>query len=752
MNALSTIITFIQENRKNLTSVFLILGILSATLVVVILLQRSQTYLSEAESSEVVFKNFLKEILPTNEKDLIISESLEVIVELHPKEIPQSYKIGETPLELAQAQLKPYENPPITFTYTFKNLQDNVATLLIEFLYSDGTSKKAVSSIQINGSPNYAIEFTSPKGQYKLPYDKRQWTVSTFGSKAIFTLNKEYGAARLDITEGESEKDLESLKNEIVKGSPLAPIAIEAVELNGKPSYLIGYKEEILGEGTYYYQQILKDENKFFIFEKRAPQLGYNQPYLDNLLQGFLFIGEESLPKIKGASTSSTDLTTVQLVDLIRPSVANIVHVYCLEILNLQPSLSSLSKPQYSFCASSKGSGFIVHEEGVVATNGHVAKIYPEEGLVTNLLYEGNKVFSTDLIRGVYVSKGQSPTQNQVEDFYRAINLNPQYLDRFLTEIFRLIQNKIISVGITNEKYYVNVGNEPVKIDYQKIQQGDYVGGIVPSSTTYTARFLDAHYPNRYSYDAIINKNYLRGADIALLQIDNAFNNLFPALELGSIENVREGSEIVVAGYPTLVEGQEDPRSAISYKTSTKPTITRGIISSVKEDVSGKVVLQTDASIDHGNSGGPAFNSLGQVIGIATFAFESQTGNFNFLREISELKELMAKNSIDNKLGKLTDLWRKGLNSFRHQRFGQTIEYFKKVEALSPNHPTIKELMERSENAIAKGESLEGLTGFIKGEGSSILLIVFGSVSMVSFMVAGFLGILPLFIKRRHAF
>ena len=135
MNALSTIITFIQENRKNLTSVFLILGILSATLVVVILLQRSQTYLSEAESSEVVFKNFLKEILPTNEKDLIISESLEVIVELHPKEIPQSYKIGETPLELAQAQLKPYENPPITFTYTFKNLQDNVATLLIEFLY-----------------------------------------------------------------------------------------------------------------------------------------------------------------------------------------------------------------------------------------------------------------------------------------------------------------------------------------------------------------------------------------------------------------------------------------------------------------------------------------------------------------------------------------------------------------------------------------------------------------------------------------
>lgn len=747
VNKLSAFTTFVKEKHKILASVFLTLGMLSSMFVVIIFLQRPQAYLSEAASNEVIFKNSLGEILPTNESGLIISQSSEVIVELNPKETPQYYKIAEDLSELDQTQLKPYENPPITFAYKFQNVQNNLLTLFVEFLYPGGASQKIVSSAQIDHSQGYIFDFVSPNGQYKLLYDQRQWTVSKLGPRVIFTLNKEYGAARLDIIEGESEKSLESLKNEIISGSPSAPVTIEAAEFNGKPSYILTYKEQILGVDTYYYHRIVKNENKFFIFEERVPKLTYNQSFVDNLLQNISFISSGD-KEVKGISNSSTDLTTVQLVDLIRPSVTNIVYVYCVEIINLQPQLSGFLRPQYNFCASAKGSGFIISEDGVVATNGHVTKIYPEEGLVTNLLYEGNKVFSTDLIRGVYVSKGQSPTQNQIEDFYREMNVNPQYLDGFLTEIFRLIGNKVISVSTNNEKYYVNVGSEPVRIDYQKLHQGDYASAIIPSSTTYTAKFLDFNYPNKYSYDAIVNKNYQRGADVALLKIDNASNNVFPALELGDIEKLREGSEIMVAGYPTLVEGEDDPRAAISYKTSTKPTITRGIISSIKEDLSGKVVLQTDASIDHGNSGGPAFNSKAQVIGIATFAVESKTGNFNFLREIGELKELMVKNNIDNNLGEITGFWREGLNSFRKQRFGQALKYFKEVETVNPSHPTVKEFIERSENAIAKGESLEGIAGFLKGEGSNILLIVFGSISIVSFMLAGFLMILPLFIKE----
>lgn len=152
MNKLSAFTTFVKERRKILASIFLTLGMLSSMFVVIIFLQRPQTYLSEAGSSEVIFKNSLGEILPTNEEGLIISESSEVIVELNPKKPPQFYKITEIPSELDQAQLKQYENPPIKFAYKFQNVHNNLATLFVEFLYPDGNSQKIVSPIQIDNS------------------------------------------------------------------------------------------------------------------------------------------------------------------------------------------------------------------------------------------------------------------------------------------------------------------------------------------------------------------------------------------------------------------------------------------------------------------------------------------------------------------------------------------------------------------------------------------------------------------------
>lgn len=606
---------------------------------------------------------------------------------------------------------------------------------------------RASEALPADSLPAFTRQFVSSSGKYSITFDQRVWTQtiqpdSIFGSRVIFNLNSEYGRARLDIIEGENQKDIIALTNDIIKLSRKTVTNTQRVQFKDKPSYLITYKEDVLGVDVYYYQQIVKEDSHFYIFEKRVPSLGYDQVYIDNLLDLISFAAvAQPKEQVKGISQVSSELTTVQLVDMVRPSIAYIVYFYCLDIANLAPHLSGLSSPQYQFCSASKGSGFIINDNGLIATNGHVAKVYPEEALSTRLLDQSNKAFTTDLIRGVYLSGKQNPTQNQIEDLYRELNINPQYLDRFLAEIFRLIGNKIISVSTSNEKYFVNVGTEPMKVDY--------TGTIIPSSTTYSAKLLDFNYPNRYSYEAIVNKNYTRGADVALLQIENSSNHLFPALELGNIENLREGSEIIVAGYPTLVEGEQDPRAAISYKTSTKPTITRGIISAIKKDLTDRTILQTDASIDHGNSGGPAFNQSAQVIGIATLAAESKSGNFNFLRDIAELKELMQKNNLNNQLGSLTSVWRMGLNDFWNKYYNRATKKFAEVENASPNHPTVKDFIVKSNEAIQKGESLEGIRGFMKTEKTSnIVLAIFGGVSVISFMSAGFLAILPLFFRR----
>ena len=100
-------------------------------------------------------------------------------------------------------------------------------------------------------------------------------------------------------------------------------------------------------------------------------------------------------------------------------------------------------------------------------------------------------------------------------------------------------------------------------------------------------------------------------ADLAVLKIDPGSTELV-AVPWGDSEAMRVGDWSIAIGNPLGLGG----------------TVTAGIISAISRDLgSGPYVkfLQTDASINRGNSGGPLFNIDGEVIGINS-AIISQTG------------------------------------------------------------------------------------------------------------------------------
>jgi S1-C subfamily serine protease len=93
--------------------------------------------------------------------------------------------------------------------------------------------------------------------------------------------------------------------------------------------------------------------------------------------------------------------------------------------------------------------------------------------------------------------------------------------------------------------------------------------------------------------------------DLAVLQIDARSRALQP-LPFGNSDQVRVGDSVVAIGNP------------LGYDRS----VTAGIVSAVQRAISAPNqypidhVIQTDAPINHGNSGGPLINSRGQVIGV----------------------------------------------------------------------------------------------------------------------------------------
>jgi serine protease Do len=114
----------------------------------------------------------------------------------------------------------------------------------------------------------------------------------------------------------------------------------------------------------------------------------------------------------------------------------------------------------------------------------------------------------------------------------------------------------------------------------------------------------------------IIGSDFI--SDIALLKINR--ENL-PFIKMGDSEKILLGEWAIAVGNPFGL-----------FEISNYPTVTVGVISAMDRDF-GKIgqqrqdmriypnMIQTDASINHGNSGGPLCNALGEAIGMNTFIY-----------------------------------------------------------------------------------------------------------------------------------
>jgi S1-C subfamily serine protease len=123
--------------------------------------------------------------------------------------------------------------------------------------------------------------------------------------------------------------------------------------------------------------------------------------------------------------------------------------------------------------------------------------------------------------------------------------------------------------------------------------------------------------------------------DIAVLRIKAAQNRSLTPLELGSSAGVEVGDSVVAIGNPFGLER----------------TVTAGIVSALQRQITAPngfaidEVIQTDAAINHGNSGGPLLNADGRVIGVNS-QIESESGGnvgIGFAVPIDTVKEVVSQ-------------------------------------------------------------------------------------------------------------
>jgi len=321
------------------------------------------------------------------------------------------------------------------------------------------------------------------------------------------------------------------------------------------------------------------------------------------------------------------------------------------------------------------GTGFIISPDGYIITNAHV--VLAGEDPIETILTAFISAFAEAMLSEVsqYYNIPQDDQEALVEI------LLVKFLDYF-------VENGGDVTDVATD-YYVLSGMGSPGEDIA-VKSGSAV--VKKQGTAYTEVGGESSW----------------GKDIAIIKVDETG---LPTVTLGDSSRVQVGDTVFIIGYPTigLVEDFFQPESVL------EPTVTQGVISAKKTLKTGNEAIQTDAAINHGNSGGPAYNDDGEVIGIATFGAGPETGiaNIMFLMPINLAEEFMNELNVENEHSIIDTKYAQALNAFWNRDCYTTIDKMNEVLALYPDHPYAQEYITECERAIAAGEvSKPGAPGF----------------------------------------
>lgn len=433
-------------------------------------------------------------------------------------------------------------------------------------------------------------------------------------------------------------------------------------------------------------------------------------PVSDNLAQSTfdtILMSSAAAAADKAPVTSDTE----KIAALYGPAVVKVFNTYCADIkIDGRLALTSV-------CSAGSGSGFFVGADGHIATNGHVASMNALDLTIVqgfyHAIYNGKtSIINTLMSMAPVMQSDFASAKTKTEQYGLIANKLYEKLDESKFTFTNNVQNLFVAVGTKQPD------TAQLITDTKNRQKYKLDSSFKAAEVTAT------------DYRQFDGNAGFKASDVSIIKVEG---NNYPVVQLGSYDDITQGSGISILGFP----GNANQNGIVDSKTSTA-TLTTGKVSS-KKNASGsdKRLIETDTTIGHGNSGGPAFTDSGKVVGIATYTSDGSgkgDGVFNYVRDIKDMSDLASAKSINLATNSQTQTeWEKGMEYFYEARYSKALVNFAKVKELYPHHNKVAEFMATAERRIANGEDVQDFPVIPVAIGAAVLGT--GAVVAVVFII-----------------
>ncbi|HCL83628.1 MAG TPA: hypothetical protein DIC22_06610 [Chitinophagaceae bacterium] len=338
---------------------------------------------------------------------------------------------------------------------------------------------------------------------------------------------------------------------------------------------------------------------------------------------------------------------------------------------------------------TSSGTGFLITADGYVATNCH--------------LIDRDNAF---IRRQFFLSAFQQITEANISALENA------WATRFSEQQKSILYNTYASVYARLFSMVLYDLRKDIFIEYSVDSANGNTSSIKKS----------AH--------VIVKGQPMPGKDVAILKMDG--DSTLPTLKIAQDELPRVGEQLFVYGFP----GPVTNNNYVATESAIEPTLTTGIVSALKKSVAGWPLIQMDANINRGSSGGPVCNEKGEVVGLTTFGSLENSGGLaaglNFAIPVSILQEYLDSAGVIARPSETSLLFGDGIVFYDREFYKDALKKFRQVLALNKQFPGLAYYIKDSERRLRQND--EKKSSMIRVDLLVFALFLFGAIVLFRYL------------------
>ena len=216
--------------------------------------------------------------------------------------------------------------------------------------------------------------------------------------------------------------------------------------------------------------------------------------------------------------------------------------------------------------------------------------------------------------------------------------------------------------------------------EYLAWQATTFSGPLLVSETDPT-HILSGLLPAPHKTAVVLQSSSFEQNDLALLHVDLEDT---PSVQLDDSSAVAVEDTLSIIGFPGNGDVTNNPTNLLT------PSVNSISVSAIKKNTNGETLIQVAGNVEHGDSGGPALDAAGHIVGIVSFGGPDTPGSTAFLRSSNSASAVLRAASINTAPGTFQRVWQQAFGDYSASYSGHWHKASSELDALLARYPSFQ--------------------------------------------------------------